>query len=56
MIAYNVVYNVRGKERKYDILIDAKDFKSAKRKIGRMHGYKDGRMIVVQRSSIIGYL
>lgn len=55
MIAYSIVYKIRGKDRQYDILIDAKDAKSAKRKIGKKHGYKDGRMIQIQRSTIVGY-
>ena len=55
MIAYGMTYKVRGQDRLHDILIEAKDAKSAKRKIGRKHGYKDGRMIQIVRSSVIGY-
>ena len=57
MIAYAITYTIRGKEdRLHDILIDARDAKSAKRKIGKKNGYKDGRMIKIVRSSIVGYL
>lgn len=55
MQAYSIDYKVRGQDRKYSVLIDAKDMKSAKRKLGRKHGYKDGRMIQVIRSWIVGY-
>ena len=56
MQAYSIKYSIRGKEDKeYDILVDAKDLKSAKKKIGRKHKYKDGRMIVVNNCVIIGY-
>lgn len=55
MIAYGMTYKIRGKDQLHDILIEAKDAKSAKRKIGRKHGYKDGRMIQIVRSSVIGY-
>ena len=55
MQAYSIQYKIRGQEHKYDILIDAKDMKSAKRKLGRKHGYKDGRMIQVIKSWIVGY-
>lgn len=55
MIAYGITYTVRGKAGKHDALIDAKDLKSAKRKLARKHGYKDGRMIKAERVSIVGY-
>ena len=55
MQAYGIVYKIRGKDQKHDVLIDAKDIKSAKRKIGKKHGYKDGRMVQILQSSIIGY-
>ena len=53
MKAYSIYYTVKGKS--YSALIDAKDLKSAKKKLGRKHGYKDGRMIKVQDSHVIGY-
>lgn len=57
MQAYGIDYKVRGREQEglHRILVDAKDLKSAKRKIGKKHGYKDGRMIQLQRVSVIGY-
>ena len=53
MIAYGIDYSV--KEKNYSIMIDANDLKSAKKKIGRKHGYKDGRMIKIIKYSVIGY-
>lgn len=53
MVAYSIKYTVNSKT--YDALIEAKDFKSAKKKLGRKHGYKDGRMIKVIRSTVVGY-
>lgn len=56
MQAYGIKYHIRGKEDKVmDISIDAKDLNSAKKKIGKKHGYKDGRMVVVDDCKIIGY-
>ena len=57
MIAYAIDYNIRGKDRPYpySVNIDARDLKSAKKKLGRKHGYKDGRMIKIQRAIICGY-
>lgn len=55
MIAYGITYKVRGNEKRYDVSIDAKDLKSAKKKLGKKHGYKDGRMINIERSFVIGY-
>ena len=57
MIAYAIDYKVRGQDKAYpySVLIDARDLKSAKKKIGRKHGYKTGRMIQVERVSIVGY-
>lgn len=54
MKAYALDYTVKGK-RYFGILVDAKDFKSAKKKIGKKHGYKDGRMIKIERVSVVGY-
>lgn len=56
MKAYSITYSVRGKTATYfGTLIDAKDVKSAKRKLGHKHGYKDGRMIELKDVRIIGY-
>jgi hypothetical protein len=54
MVALAIDYIVR--DRYYSVLIDAKDLKSAKKKLGKKHGYKDGRMIKIQRVHVIGYL
>lgn len=53
MQAYGIDYMVKG--LRYTAIVDAKDMKSAKRKLGKKHGYKDGRMIKVVRSEVIGY-
>lgn len=55
MVAYSIRYKVRGSDTIRETMIDAKNLKSAKRKIGKKHGYKDGRMIQIQGTSIIGY-
>ena len=61
MIAYGITYHIRGDKRKYDILIDAKNIQSAKRKIARKHKkkdgtpYKDGRVVIADYVSIVGY-
>ena len=57
MTAYAIDYTIRGKgmTRPICIHIDAKDLKSAKRKIGRKHGYKDGRMIEIHDVFVCGY-
>ena len=55
MTAYAIEYTVRGKETNYSILVDAKNLKSAKKKIGKKHGYKDGRMIQIHDVCICGY-
>lgn len=54
MKAYAIDYTVKG-QRYIGKLIDAKDAKSAKIKLGKKHGYKDGRMIKVERISVVGY-
>ena len=54
MTAYAINYTCKG-ETRY-INIDAKDLKSAKKKIGRKYGYKDGRMVKINTVSVIGYL
>ena len=53
MQAYNIVYEFKGK--KYTANIDARDIKSAKRKIGHKHGYKTGRMIKINEVHVVGY-
>ena len=53
MTAYAINYSIDNK--KYDVLIDAKGIKSAKTKIGRKHGFKTGKMIKVNKVSVIGY-
>ena len=55
MTAYSVDFTVRNDDRVRTLVIDAKDLKSARRKIGRRLGYKDGRMIKIQRVDVIGY-
>lgn len=55
MIAYGIEYVIRSNYEIKTALVDAKDLKSAKRKIGKKHGYKDGRMINIQRVNVIGY-
>lgn len=54
MKAYAIDYTVKGKLH-YGVLVDAKDLKSAKIKLGKKHGYKDGRMIKIERASVVGY-
>lgn len=53
MIAYSIGYSVKGIS--YSKLVDARDLKSAKKKLGKKHGYKDGRMIKVNYVSVVGY-
>lgn len=53
MQAYAIEYTVKGMN--FSQLVDAKDVKSAKRKLGKKHGYKDGRMIKIERVSVVGY-
>lgn len=53
MTAYSIKYTVKGESK--EAHVDAKDLKSAKKKLGRKHGYKDGRMIKVDRVIICGY-
>lgn len=55
MQAYSIDYTIRNKEGMRNASVDAKDIKSAKRKIGKKHGFKDGRMIRIERCHIIGY-
>lgn len=53
MVAYGVQYKVNGKA--YSTNVDAKDLKSAKKKLGKKHGYADGRKIQIDRVIICGY-
>lgn len=56
MQAYGIKYHIRNKaDKTFDISIDAKNVQSAKKKIGRKHGYKDGRMVVIDSCLVIGY-
>lgn len=54
MTAYCIDYTVKGKKY-YWVHIDAKDIKSAKKKLGKKHGYKDGRMVHIDNVCIVGY-
>lgn len=56
MIAYCIDYSIRNKVGNYSMHVDAVNLASAKKKIGKKHGYKDGRMIKVKRITICGYL
>ena len=54
MTAYAIDYKV--KDLAFcSVHVAAKDLKSAKKKLGKKHGYKDGRMIKVQRVCVCGY-
>lgn len=53
MQAYAIDYTIKG--RSHSTSIDAKDIKSAKKKIGRKHGYKDGRMVKITSVLTVGY-
>lgn len=55
MVAYGIDYRVGTDTRLMTALIDAKDLKSAKKKLGRKHGYKTGNMIKIQKVNVIGY-
>ena len=54
MTAYAIDYTVNGR-KVWSYHVEAKDLKSAKRKIGKKHGYKDGRMIKIDRVTVCGY-
>lgn len=54
MIAYSIDYTVKG-QRYFGKGVDAKDLKSAKNKLGKKHGYKDGRMIKINHVVVCGY-
>lgn len=55
MTAYGINYRVGKNENLMTAIIDAKDLKSAKKKIGRKHGYKTGNMIKIEKVNVIGY-
>ncbi len=55
MRAYSINYHVKGSRKVYSALVDAKDINSAKSKIGKKHGYKSGRMIVIDNCVVVGY-
>ena len=56
MTAYGIDYKVKGNDKTHwGVLVDAKDLKSAKKKLGKKHGYKDGRMIKIENVRVIGY-
>ncbi len=61
MQAYGIGYSIRGKKDKdgnlfyYDRIVEAKDTASAKRKLGKLHGYKDGRQVIIHSCYTIGY-
>jgi len=55
MIAYSIDYTIRGDGKSYTKSVDAKDLKSAKKKIGKKHGYKDGRMVQIEKVLVVGY-
>ena len=54
MKAYAIDYTVKG-QKHIGKLVDAKDLASAKKKLGKKHGYKDGRMIKVEQFYVVGY-
>ena len=59
MVAYAIDYKVRGKKNDTTVHyanIDAKDLASAKKKLARKYGYADGRMIQVEKVTVVGYL
>ena len=53
MISYYIEYMLKGK--RFSKYIVAKNLASAKKKIGKKHGYKTGRMIEIEKAHIIGY-
>lgn len=53
MKAYSIDYTVSGKY--FHKLIDAKDINSAKKKLGKKHGFKDGRKISIKAVMVVGY-
>lgn len=55
MQAYSIYYKVKGDDRLRNLSIDARDLKSARRKIARRHGFKDEKPIQIKGSRIIAY-
>ena len=55
MTAYSIDYRVGKEDGIRTAQIDARDIKSAKKKIGRKYGYKTGNMIKIEKVNIIGY-
>mgnify|MGYP007133761762 FL=1 len=55
MQAYSIDYKVKGDDRLRRLNIDARDLKSARRKIARRHGFNDEKTIQIQGSRIIAY-
>lgn len=55
MTAYAIDYSIRNTDKIYSTYIDAKDMKSAKKKIGRKHGYKTGNMVQIKKVIVCGY-
>ena len=55
MTAFAITYNIKGKAYNHSTIISAKDSQSAKKKIGKRHGYKDGRMIQFVSCNTVGY-
>lgn len=53
MTAYGINYTCKGIT--YSACVDAKDLKSAKKKLGKKHGYKDGRMVKIITYHVVGY-
>ena len=54
MTAYAISYSCKGNTY-WSTLVEARDLKSAKKKLGKKHGYKDGRMVKIISVSVIGY-
>lgn len=54
MKAYAIDYTVKD-QKHLGALVNAKDVASAKKKLGKRHGYKDGRMIKIERVFVVGY-
>lgn len=54
MTAYAIDYKVKS-ETHWGVHVAAKDIMSAKKKLGKKHGYADGRMIKIIKSTVCGY-
>ena len=56
MVLYSITYSLKNKPEKiYTVNVNAKDFKSAKRKIGKRHCYENGRMVNILEASILEF-